>query len=265
MRTLPNWLTMSYKSMDARWATKKSDPLRLFIKTQSLTSSITTQIILLQHLLEMKKITATGWLLDDNMYFKQFPRTDDDCHLNNNLQLDRWIWTSRDDASKIENKIERLSKHRTVHLLWTNSTCDGPINDSSHNLQSTPETYIILDGTWQQAKNMFRKIPALWKLHRVSLQSSHVPDSKYKLRGDYSGWRERFSNDDVDSKNLLCTAEVAASILDRCGDGSSANNIRTRLDNFQNCMLQKTSWSWKIKVDILMWSFVHWAKFHCAC
>mmetsp|Transcript_34071 Transcript_34071/g.57849 ORF Transcript_34071/g.57849 Transcript_34071/m.57849 type:complete len:124 (+) Transcript_34071:598-969(+) len=47
------------------------------------------------------------------------------------------------------------------------------------------------------------------------------------------GWKERFGND-ADGSNLLCTAEVAAAILDRCGDATSANTIRERLSVFQD-------------------------------
>mmetsp|Transcript_3268 Transcript_3268/g.7242 ORF Transcript_3268/g.7242 Transcript_3268/m.7242 type:complete len:175 (+) Transcript_3268:52-576(+) len=174
------------------------------------------------------------------MYSKRFPCTaNDGCHLN--LQLQRWIWTGREDASKIEEKINEVAKNRKVHLLWTDSIGEGPISTDSNkpHSQPHPETYIILDGTWQQAKQIFRKTPALWKLRRVSLQSN-VPPSKYVLRGDYSGWKERFSND-VNSKNLLCTAEVGAAVLDRCGDDCSGDTIRTRLQNFQDSLLQNKS------------------------
>ncbi|KAL7532118.1 hypothetical protein ACHAXR_004455 [Thalassiosira sp. AJA248-18] len=236
MITLPKWLLLSYNSMDARWRAKNLGPLGLFIKYHPSVSAHTPQIILLQHFSEMAKDTATGWLLDDSAYSKRFPCiVDEKCNLN--LQLQRWIWSGRDDASMIEEKINKLVESRTVHLLWTGSAGDETSSEDSNNPHSPPKAYIILDGTWQQAKHMFRRTPALWKLPKLSLRSNLHP-STYVLRGDYSGWKERFSNGG-DSKSLLCTAEVAAAVLDRCGDSSTANIIRTRLNMFQNSFLQE--------------------------
>jgi len=231
---VPKWLTISYKSMDDRWKSKQLESLRLFIKPYQSNSTNTPQIILLQHFSEIsRKSSATGWLLDNYIYFKRYPHyRDEDCNLN--LQVQRWIYTGRGDAKRTEEKIEKLRKMRRVFLLWTDSNGEEPSIDVASS--PAPETYIILDGTWQQAKSMFRKTPSLWKLPRISLQSN-VPPSSYVLRGDYSGWKERFSNS-VDSANLLCTAEVAAAVLDRCGEGSSANTIRTRLDIFQDSVLR---------------------------
>jgi len=230
--TLPKWLVQSYNSMEARWTSKGLGPLHLFVRTNPVLHTDNPEIILLQHSSEMSKKTATGWLLDDHMYSERFPCNAK--HDNNDLklQLQRWIWSGRDDASKIEEKLTNLMEDRNVHLLWTGNSTNEHGDAISNNPDSLPETYIILDGTWQQAKQMFRKTPALWKLPRVSL-TSDVPRSTYVLRGDYSGWKERFGND-ADGSNLLCTAEVAAAILDRCGDATSANTIRERLSVFQD-------------------------------
>lgn len=132
--------------------------------------------------------------------------------------------------------------NRTVYLLWTDSgatTVNEKKSSNAHD-KSTAETYIIIDGTWQQAKKIFRKIPALWSLPRISFGgTNNVPLTTYVLRGDYSGWRERFSGSG-DGRDLLCTAEVAAAVLDRCGECGCANVIRSRLDTFQSTFPQKT-------------------------
>lgn len=225
MPGLPKWLTNSYNSMDSRWGDQSLD---LFIRS-SATGADVVQIVLLQHSSEMNKKTGTGWLLDDQMFFERFPHDTCGGSQLNNVQLQRWIWSGREDASKIEKNIEEVAKGRDVRLLWTDSAKQVP--DDSSKPKMRPETYIILDGTWQQAKSMYRKIPALWKLPRVALDSA--PPSTYVLRGDY-GWKERFGNDDMDDKNLLCTAEVAAAVMDMCGDAASARGIRERLEMFQS-------------------------------
>jgi len=222
---LPRWLTMSYNSMKSRWGTR---PLGLYIKSNPPERN-QPQIILLQHASEMNKKTATGWLLDDNLYFKWNGGNFGSPQLN--LKVKLWVWAGRDDASKIEKRLLEVSKKSKVYLLWTDPGGEVPnIHNSTH--CQTDETYIILDGTWQEAKSMFRKTPALWKLPRLSLDSNDVPPSEYVLRGDY-GWKERFGND-VDSKSLLCTAEIASAVVDRLGDTSTANEIRERLRKFQD-------------------------------
>ena len=141
----------------------------------------------------------------------------------------------------IEDQINRLKdNNRTVYLLWTGggdaSTNNDVMSSERNSCESkVGESYIILDGTWQQAKKIYRKTRALWALPRVSFQGNDVPTSKYYLRGDYSGWRERFSsNNEEDGNDLLCTAEVAAAVMDKCGDISCGNLIRSRLDAFQS-------------------------------
>ena len=82
---------------------------------------------------------------------------------------------------------------------------------------------------------MFRKIPILWHLPQFSLKGA--PPSKYTLRSDYSGWKERFSSSD--DQELLCTAEVAAAIMDTADDEIAATEIRRRLDIFQTAFLKE--------------------------
>mmetsp|Transcript_7341 Transcript_7341/g.11142 ORF Transcript_7341/g.11142 Transcript_7341/m.11142 type:complete len:117 (+) Transcript_7341:504-854(+) len=112
---------------------------------------------------------------------------------------------------------------------------------------------------------MFRKNPNLWNLPRDSIQDA--PPSVYTLRGDYTGWRQRFSsssssntsleqgyqrrnhdkksstNSENDSNRdggddshggLLCTAEVVAALLDTVNDERGAQEIRQRLNMFQH-------------------------------
>ncbi|KAL7545155.1 hypothetical protein ACHAWF_008508 [Thalassiosira exigua] len=227
-KDMPKWLIQSYESMEARWSSKGLGPLELFVKDNA-TNANQTQIVLLQHVSELSKETATGWLLDDDMYLDRLRCTEDD-NGPLNMHLQRWVWAGRGDSTRIEEKIRKLEKSRSVFLLWTDPA-GGELNAGSENAHLLPETYIILDGTWQQAKHMFRRTPSLWKLPRVSLREN-VPPSAYVLRGDY-GWKEQFSRQGVEGNRLLCTAEVAAAVLERCGETRSATLIRMRLKAFQ--------------------------------
>lgn len=192
------------------------------------------------------------------------------------LNLSIWIWNGTNDVAMIEEQIDRLvhDENRMVYLLWTGgattttnsatatttnaaaaTTNEMTIEQTNNSSQKqSAKTFIIIDGTWQQAKKIYRKIPKLWSLPRISF-SEDVPPSKYVLRGDYSGWRERFGgtttttakNDDRGGSdggngrnNLLCTAEVAAAIMDRCGEGDCADVIRSRLDVFQSTFSHNT-------------------------
>jgi DTW domain-containing protein YfiP/N-acetylglutamate synthase-like GNAT family acetyltransferase len=249
MNPWPKWLVHSYNSMDARWSRKT---LGLFIKPPSSESNSnhdnnTTQIVLIQHSLEFSKKTATGWLLDDKLYYKHAATTTSgmSMQLSRHLKIQRWVWNGRNDTSRVEDQIQSLlgSSSSRVYLLWTGGSDITLEHDKTapDDESETPATFIILDGTWQQAKTLFRKIPALWQLPSVSL--SDVPPSTFILRGDYSGWKERFSAaaaaSNRDGPALLCTAEVAAAILDRQGDEIGANLIRRRLAEFQTAFLQQ--------------------------
>jgi DTW domain-containing protein YfiP len=245
---LPQWLVQSFTSMNTRLS-RKNQSLDIFVKSCCTeekvdpSSSSGVDIVLLQHANESRRKTATGWLLEDNLFQNAISTEDsvrdngDSVKLSKYLNLNRWTWSGRDDNSIIEDQLSQLEHHAV--LLWTDA---GGGDGSSENVHEAAKnvkrkdgkpsqcTYVILDGTWQEAKAMFRKIPGLWKLPRLSLSTIDTP-SVYTLRKDYSGWRQRFSSGD--GKDLLCTAEVAAAVMDRTGDKISANEIRYRLDAFQ--------------------------------
>ena len=102
--------------------------------------------------------------------------------------------------------------------------------------------YLILDGTWKEAKVMYKKIPYLYSLPRLSLTSSllHLNNdnisswksSSYILRKDYTGWKDKLNNRHNGSI-LLCTAEVVAALLQINGNYNGCNMILNRLCQFQ--------------------------------
>ena len=83
--------------------------------------------------------------------------------------------------------------------------------------------FVLLDGTWAEARKMFRKSPYLDRLPVLSLQPEQL--STYRLR--------RSTRDDH-----LCTSEVAATCLDLAGDVQAARLLSTHLDLYTQHYLQ---------------------------
>ncbi|MBB4842939.1 DTW domain-containing protein YfiP [Paucibacter oligotrophus] len=82
---------------------------------------------------------------------------------------------------------------------------------------------VMLDGTWAEARKMFRKSPYLSTLPVLSLQPEQL--SRYRLR--------RHIRD-----NHFCTAEVAALCLELAGETHAAQTLDAYLDVFTHRYLQ---------------------------
>jgi DTW domain-containing protein YfiP/predicted N-acetyltransferase YhbS len=96
-----------------------------------------------------------------------------------------------------------------------------------------PPTYILLDGTWQEARAMYRKGPArLREVRRLALAPTRP--SIYVLRRD-RGWRSRFGGVGGGcGGELLCTAECAAELLEAvAADTVGGGTLRRLLGEFQ--------------------------------
>jgi len=83
--------------------------------------------------------------------------------------------------------------------------------------------FILLDGTWAEARKMFRKSPALDQLPVLSLQPDQI--SRYRLRRARCG-------------DHFCTSEVAALCLELAGDHRAAAVLQACLDVFTHHYLQ---------------------------
>ena len=77
--------------------------------------------------------------------------------------------------------------------------------------------FVLLDGTWPEARKMFRKSPYLNHLPVLSLQTEHI--SRYKLR--------RSRRDDH-----FCTSEVAALCLELAGEAHAGEVLTAYLEVF---------------------------------
>lgn len=77
--------------------------------------------------------------------------------------------------------------------------------------------FVLLDGTWAEARKMFRKSPYLDHLPVLSLQPEQL--SNYRLRRSTRG-------------DHLCTSEVAALCLELAGEQHAADTLGAYLDVF---------------------------------
>ena len=81
-----------------------------------------------------------------------------------------------------------------------------------------PPLFIMLDGTWTEARKMFRKSPYLDALPVISVDLSRV--SAYRLR-------------EAHADDQYCTAEVAIALLDLAGDNTAAQALSDHFTLFR--------------------------------
>lgn len=185
-------------------------------------------VILLQHAGELNRPTGTGSLLQHES-------------LAPHLRVDRWVWAGRGDNEQIQAHIKQCELCGSVpRLLWTTGSAGSTVAQEDEDVVPDAETrrryakddartFIILDGTWQEALGIFRRGPeCLRHLPRVALDAG---PSSYVLRADY-GWRDRFTA--AGSAEPLCTAETAAALLEqRADDTAGGFKVRALLESFQ--------------------------------
>ena len=226
----PDWMWRSFRVVSRRMKRKHQD-MKLFVQqrgkkivTTASSCDEVLSVILLQHCRESTRPTSTAPLVFGN------GNGDDETNLSRHLNVTVWSWSGRVDNPIIEKQLEELTENGGISpvLLWTGG--NGTVTtESTHSSCSNTTSFIILDGTWQEARTMFRKLSFLQTLPRFSIHSQ--TESNFTLRRDYTGWKDRFRDNDV---TLLCTAEVIAALLDKYGDTTGGNIVRMRLQEFQH-------------------------------
>lgn len=88
-----------------------------------------------------------------------------------------------------------------------------------HERQQRIPVLILLDGTWRQARRIFRKSPYLDGLPVLPLHTQRL--TRYRLRKPASDAH-------------LCTAEVAAELLRQAGESEAANSLDDYFDAFNH-------------------------------
>jgi len=85
-------------------------------------------------------------------------------------------------------------------------------------LEGKPPLFIMLDGTWSEARKMFRKSPWLESFPVISVNVS--TPSQYTLR-------------EAHSEAHHCTAEIAAVLLAQAGDAAAAQQLSQHFSLFR--------------------------------
>lgn len=84
--------------------------------------------------------------------------------------------------------------------------------------EGKPPLFIMLDGTWTEARKMFRKSPYLDSLPVISVDLTMT--SAYGLRA-------------VHGEGQYCTAEVAAALLELAGDTQASEGLNAHFHYFR--------------------------------
>lgn len=153
---------------------------------------------LLTHRKELYKPTNTGRLIVDTIQYSEvfeWNRTEPDARLLEMLKSDRfdpYIVFPEGEGYR-ERMVEFTQKPEREPVL------------------------IILDGTWRQARKMFRQSEYLQSLPVIQPETQR--ETRYNLRKP-------------NESHHLCTAEVAAVMLDQIGDPASAQVLDAYFDIF---------------------------------
>ncbi|MCF7355448.1 DTW domain-containing protein [Vibrio sp. CK2-1] len=140
----------------------------------------TTQIALLTHPNETQRATNTGKLLT---------------HSLSNCQVH--IWDRVNPPAELVKQITEQPSYLLFPSEEAIEVSELQASINTHESRNSP-LFIILDGTWQEAKKMLNKSPWLQALPKVMLSSEQT--SNYRLRRNQEAGN-------------LCTCEVGISLL----------------------------------------------------
>ena len=158
--------------------------------------------------IEPLKPTNTGWLIADTVpdtYAFGWSRTQTDPALLALLQDPRW-------QGHVVFPGQYAAPERVVRAVAT-----GHASETRASAPGQRPLFILLDGTWSEARKMFSRSPYLNHLPVLSLEPS--ASSRYRLR------RARCSDH-------FCTSEVAAQCLSLAGDEPAAQTLDAYLGVF---------------------------------
>jgi DTW domain-containing protein YfiP len=155
--------------------------------------------------IEPLKPSNTGWLIADvvtDTFAFAWTRTEVDPDLLALLANPQW-------QAYVVFPSEFAAPERVVHEIHE--------TDSAQSESVKRPLFILLDGTWDEARKMFRKSPYLQHLPVLSLLPQQL--SRYQLRR-------------AQSDTHLCTAEVGALCLNLAGDTQAALALNAYFDVF---------------------------------
>ncbi len=186
--------------------------------------SCRAQIWLLMHPEEIYKPTNTGRLLTDCLPDTQvfyWYRTEPNAQLLALLKDDQYqpFIIFPDDMEDYAHRVVQFDQVMALQAEYHDS-CDkaGKTDqDNKSSNRSKIPVFIILDGTWRQARRMFRKSPYLADLPVLPLKTDRL--TRYALRKPAS-------------EQHLCTVEVGIELLKQAGEIQAAEAVEGYFEAF---------------------------------
>lgn len=169
---------------------------------------------ILVHERELEKPTNTGHLIINALpqsHYDVWSRSEPSQSLQvllNSSGLAPCLLFPADYAMGVQNSTEPVS-HVTFFEQQSQQQFQQLLQQRPHN-ESRDPLFILLDGTWQQAKKMYRQTLALQKIPLMSVGQQKT--SQYRLRKNQA-------------PGNLSTAEVAVECLRRTGEISQADAL----------------------------------------
>ncbi|AUQ26552.1 tRNA-uridine aminocarboxypropyltransferase [Dickeya zeae] len=132
-------------------------------------------------------------------------------------QTDAFLWSRTEPDPAL---LEALQTPDYQPWLVFLADADEEGRQVCHQLPASdkPPLFVMLDGTWPEARKMFRKSPYLDSLPILSLSVDAL--SCYQLR-------------EASSAGQHCTAEIAIALLHQAGDHTAADALGAHFDRFR--------------------------------
>ena len=176
-------------------------------------------IFLLTHSREIAKATNTGRLVtqalsagnSENVSAKilLWSRTQPDPLLLSSIETAPTLLLYPSEAALLEPSASTNIKTEQPLLINQPVTAENPLEEATN--------FIVLDGTWQQARKIYNKSPYLKNLQRLHLTS--ITQSRYSLRRNQKS-------------SGLCTAESVIELLKLKGCFNSAESLESLYSQF---------------------------------
>ncbi len=168
-------------------------------QTPQVDSSI--ELVLLTHENEHSRETNTGKLLNQTL---------ENCHV--------YTWQRKEPPIELLKKIAQPKLQAFVLFpSETSQSCQQIIKSLPASQEHIQPLFIMLDGTWQEAKKMLNKSPWLKSLPAIHLQTTH--DSLYTLRRNQEAGH-------------LCTCEVGIQLLRELNQDQQADQIEQYFEQY---------------------------------
>lgn len=166
------------------------------------------------------KTKAEIWILSTEKEFYRPSNTARILKLVNPEATDIILWERTVNPDALIKNIE--SEIYDVYLVFPEENQDVTSNKFEHRISNKTPAFILLDGTWKEAKKILRKSDYLKDIPRISLEPNFK--SEYTLRRG------------VEEGNL-CTIEAAIEVLKLSDDLENATAIKEAfhlfLDSFR--------------------------------